>query len=107
MVMTPELRALEAATIRLLLTQTATKPAPPAAAMSNDDLAALSQAALNTLNNADQDVVIRVLQEQRGSLSGLEDRVMCDFYLAQAEEILRAPPAVAGARVRALWAISE
>lgn len=102
MMMTPELRAQEAATTRLLLTQTATKPAPPAAAMSNDDLAAL-----NTLNDADQDVVIRVLQEQRGSRSGLEDRVMCDFYLAQAEEILRAPPAVAGARVRALWAISE
>ncbi|MBU1374473.1 MAG: hypothetical protein KKE02_22380 [Alphaproteobacteria bacterium] len=105
MVMTPELAALDVATTRLLLTQTATKPAPPASAMSTDDLAALSQPALSKLNDAEQDVVIRVLQEQRGSRSELEHRVMCDFYLAQAEAILNAPPAIAGARVRALWAI--
>lgn len=107
MVMTPQLRAQEVSATRLLLTQTATKPSPPSAAMSTDDLAALSQRALSKLNDDEQDAVIRVLQEERGSRSELEHRVMCDFYLAQAEEILRAPPAVAGARVRALWAISE
>lgn len=104
-VMTPALLAQDVATTRLLLTQTATRPSPPAPAMSTDDLAALSQPALSKLNDAEQDVVIRVLQEQRGSRSELEHRVMCDFYLAQAESILQAPPAVAGARVRALWAI--
>ncbi len=75
--------------------------------MSSDDLVALSQRALSQLNDTEQDVVIRVLQERRGSQSALEHRVMCDFYLSQADEILRAPPAVAGARVRALWAIRE
>jgi hypothetical protein len=105
MVMTPALLAQDIAMTRLLLIQTATRPAPPVPAMSTDDLAALSQPALSRLNDADQDVVIRVLQEQRGSQSELEHRVMCDFYLAQADAILQAPPAIAGARVRALWAI--
>jgi len=105
-VMTPALRAQDMAASRQLLIQTATKPAPPVAPMSAQALAELSVPALSKLSDADQDVVIQILREGRAPRDDHEYSLMCDFSLAQADQILAGPPAVAGARVRAFWALS-
>ena len=105
-VMTPKLREQDVAVTRRLLTQTATKPAPPATPMPVEALGALSLPALSKFSEAEQTLVIQMLREGRSPSSAEEHRLMCDFSLAQADEILAAPPPVAGARVRALWALN-
>lgn len=100
--------ALEAqdmeATTRLLV-QTATKPAAPAAPMSFDELLGLSSAALATLPDKDQDVAITVLREERDPRTPEEDRIMCAFNLAFADQLLALTPAVGGEKMRAMHAM--
>jgi len=57
------------------------------------------------MSDGDQDAVIRILQEGRGSETESEHRLMCDFYLAQADALLAGPPAAAGECIRAYWAM--
>lgn len=104
-VMTPELHAQDLAAARQLLIQTVARPAPPATAMTPEAFATFSLPALAKLADADQDLVIRVLQEERSSQTEPEHRAMCDFYLAQADLVLADPPAIAGPRIRAIWAM--
>jgi len=105
-VMTPALQAQDVEATSRLLRQTATKPAAPAAAMSIEDLAKLSWSAVSTLADKDQDLVITMLREERQPVSAAENRAMCDFNLALADQILSRPPAEGGALVRAIWAMN-
>lgn len=105
-VMTPDLRARDLAAARRMLVQTASAPEPRAIPMSVETLFALSRPALEAMAEADQDLVITVLREGRMSETPEEHRVMCDFYIAQAAQILSGPPDVVGARVRAFWAMN-
>jgi hypothetical protein len=88
-----------------LLAQSAQKPAPPSQPMPFDELLKLSTEALNTLADADQDVALRVLREERDPRTADEARVMCDFNLALADAILSRPKPIAGAMIRRLWAM--
>lgn len=105
-VMTPELEAQDTQATSRLLAQAATKPATPSAPMSIDDLTKLSWAALSTLADKDQDLVVAMLREERLPATAVEHRVMCDFNLALADHILARPVAEGGALVRAIWAMN-
>jgi hypothetical protein len=106
-VLTPELKARDFAAASRLLTQTASKPAPPAKPMTMEELLPLGQEAISTLPEGDQDLVIKVLKEARDAASAEESRVMCDFNLALADVILSRPQPAAGALIRSLWAMND
>jgi hypothetical protein len=104
-VLTPEIVKRDREASAGVLIQTATAPAPPAAAMTVDQLAKLSMEAVSTLPDADQDIAIDVLKTERAPATADEHRVMCDFSLALADTILSRPPAEAGELVRRIWAM--
>lgn len=88
-----------------LLVQTATTPAPPVPAMSIDELVKLSFEGMAKMSDADQDVAIAILREERDPATPDEARIMCDFYLGRAAVILARPKPVAGDLVRRMWAM--
>jgi hypothetical protein len=92
------------ATTRLLV-QTATKPAPPARPMSFDELVGISGAALATMPHEDQDVALSVLREERDPRTPEENRIMCAFELAVADQLLALGPVAGGAKIRAMQAM--
>lgn len=103
-VLTPEIVARDREATSRLLVQTATAPAPPATAMSLDQLVKLSREAVSSLPEADRDVAIAVVKDARHPATPEESRVMCDFNLALMETILSRPAPAAGELVRGLWA---
>lgn len=98
-----ERRDMEA-TARVLV-QTATKPAAAAKPMSFDELVRFSSAALATMTDKDQDVAIAVLRQERDPRTPEENRIMCAFNLALADQLLALGPAVGGEKIRAMQAM--
>lgn len=104
-VLTPRMQARDEKVAAQVLAQAATKPAALSAPMPLDDLIALSVEAVATLPDADQKQVAAIFTDERDPQTPEEGRVMCDFNIARAEAILARPKPVAGAMVRAIWAM--
>ena len=92
------------ATTRVLV-QTATRPAAAAKPMSFDELVRISSAALATMPDKDQDVAITVLREERDPRTPDENRIMCAFNLALADQLLSLGPVAGGEKFRAMQAM--
>jgi hypothetical protein len=103
-VLTPQIQARDAEATSRMLEQTASRPAPRSKPMTLDESARFAIQAVSTLPAQQQDVVIKILEEERAPATPVEVRAMCDFNIAVADAILSQPRALAGATVRALWA---
>jgi hypothetical protein len=103
-VRTTEIERKDMESTTRFLVQTATKPARPATPMEFDELLRISSAALATMPDADQDVAIAVLREERDPRTPEEYRIMCAFNLALTDQLLAMTPTVGGEKLRAMQA---
>lgn len=104
-VLTPAMVAQGRAASAKLLAQTATRPQPPAQAMTADRLLEVSMQAVSTLPEEQQETVLRLLRSEKDPATLEEGRAMCAFSLALTGVVLAPSPQAAGDQVRAFWAM--